>query len=88
MKTVYPPQTKFAGGRGGGYNYIEFRPVVQEEMLFEDTSYLELWWPLLFSGANFLCNCGRGHYKEDFCETISSLHQRLRRCCLKNHLEL
>ena len=33
--------------------------------------------------SNFLCNCGRGHYKEDFCETISSLHQRLRRYCLK-----
>ena len=26
-------------------NYFEFGPAVQEEMLFKDLSYLELWWP-------------------------------------------
>ena len=47
---------------------FEFGPVVQEEMSFKDISYLELWWPFCSSEQNHLCNFGRGHHEEQFCE--------------------
>ena len=37
--------------------------------------------PLLFSGIEPLCNFGRGHYEEQFCEFISNLGFRVRRRC-------
>ena len=44
---------------------------------------------LLFSGANHLCNFGRGHHEEQFCEFISNLGQWFRKCRLKkSYLEL
>ena len=43
--------------------------MVQEEVLFNDISYLELWWPFC-SVKNHLCNFGKGHYEEQFCEII------------------
>ena len=41
---------------------IEFRPVVQEEMPFEDISYIEFWWLLYSAEPNPLCNLGKGHH--------------------------
>ena len=34
---------------------------------------------LLFSGANCLCNFGRGHHEEQFCEIILNLDQWFKR---------
>ena len=59
---------------------FEFGPVVQEEMLFKDISYLELWHPFCSAKRNHLCNLGRGYYKEQFCEIILNLGQWFRRC--------
>ena len=66
--------------------YFEFGPVVQEEMSFKAISYLELC--LLFCSAepNHLCNFGRGHYEEQFCEIILNLGQVFRRCRFKDFL--
>ena len=41
-------------------------------MWFKDISYLELWWPFCSAEQNHLCNFGRGHHEEDFCETRKS----------------
>ena len=54
---------------------FEFEPVVQEEMLLKDISYLELWQPLCSVQGNHLCNFGRRHHKEQFCEIILNLDQ-------------
>ena len=54
-------------------------PVVQEEMLFKDVSYLELWRPFCSTEWNHLCNFGRGYYEEQFCEIILNLGQWFRR---------
>ena len=67
------------------YN-IEFGTVVQEEMLFKDISYLELWWPLSSVEWNHLCNFGREHHEEQFCEINLNLSQRIGRCRLKTFL--
>ena len=60
--------------------YIEFRPVVQEEMPFKDISYLELWQPLCSMEQNQLSSIGPGLYEEHFCEIILNLDQWFRRC--------
>ena len=39
-------------------------------MSFKYISYLELWWPFCSAEQNHLCNFGRGHYEEQFCEII------------------
>ena len=52
---------------------MKFGPVVQEEMLFKDISYLELWQPFCLVGQNPLCNFGIGYYEEHFCEIILNL---------------
>ena len=44
--------------------FFKFRPVVKEEMLFKDISYLELWQPFCSAEQNNLCNFGRGCYEE------------------------
>ena len=51
----------------------------QEEMLFKDISYLELWQPLLIVDHNQMCNFGRVHQKEQFCEIILNFDQWIRR---------
>ena len=48
-------------------------PVVQEEMLFKGTSYLELWQPFCSAECNYLCNFSRGYTEEQFCEIILNL---------------
>ena len=53
---------------------IEFGPVVQKEMSFQDISYLELWQPLCSVDWNHLCNFGRRH-EEQSCENILNLDQ-------------
>ena len=53
---------------------------VQEKMLFTDISYLELWQPLSSMEQNHLCNFGRRHHEEQFCE-ILNLDQWFRRKC-------
>ena len=62
---------------------FKFGPVVQEQMLFIDISYLELWWPFCSAKRNnmCLCNFGRGYPEEQFCEISSNLDQSFRRSC-------
>ena len=55
-------------------------------MSFKDISYLELWWPFCSMEQNLLCNFGRGHYEEQFCEFILNLDQWFRRCRFKDFL--
>ena len=50
--------------------------------VFKDISYLELWQPLCSAEWNHLCNFGRWHHEEQFCEIILNLDQ-WRRSCLK-----
>ena len=45
-------------------SYMKFGPVVQEEMLFKDISYLELWQPLCSLDWNHACDFGRMHHEE------------------------
>ena len=53
-------------------------------MLFKDISHLELLWPFCSAEHNHLCNFGRGHHEEHFCEIILNLEEKFsRRCCLK-----
>ena len=67
-------------------NNFEFGPVVQEEILFKDIPYLELWQPFCSVERNHLCNFGGGYYEEQFYETILNLGQWFRRCRLKDVL--
>ena len=54
-------------------------------MSVKDISYLELWLPLCLVEQNHLCNFGRRHHEEQFCEIILNLDQWFRRRCrLKN----
>ena len=46
-----------------------------QEMSFKDISYLELWQHLCSAVRNHLCNFGRRHHKEQFCEVIFNLDQ-------------
>ena len=51
--------------------------------------YLELCRPFCSAERNYLCNYGRGHYEEQFCEFISNLGQWFRRYRLEYfYLEL
>ena len=47
-------------------------------MYFKDISYLELWPPFRLLERIYLCNCGRGHHEEHFCEIILNLDQQFR----------
>ena len=38
---------------------LNFGPVVQEEMSFNNISYLQLWWPFCSAEGNHLCNFGK-----------------------------
>ena len=62
-------------GRGHYEVHFESGPMVQEEILFKDISYLEFWWPFYSAEWNHLCNFGRGHHEEPFCEIILHLDQ-------------
>ena len=46
--------------------FFEFGPVVQEEMSFNDISYLELRRPFCSAEWNHLSNFGRGYHEEQF----------------------
>ena len=50
-------------------------------MSFKDISYLEPWQPFCSAERNHLCNFGRGHHEEQFCEFISNLGWWFRRRC-------
>ena len=61
--------------------------MIQEEMSFKDNSYLELWLSLCSTEQNLLCNFGRGHHEEQFCEIILNLVQWFRKkSCLRYFL--
>ena len=60
---------------------MAFGPVVQKEILFKDISYLELWQPLCSADRHHLCNSGRRHHKEQFCEIILNLDQWFSKKC-------
>ena len=51
-------------------------------MSFKDISNPELWWPLCSVEWNHLCNFGKWHYEEQFCEIILNLDRWIRRRCL------
>ena len=55
-------------------------------MSLKDISYLERWQPLCLVKGNHLCNFGRRHHGEQFCEIILNLDQWFRRCYLKTFL--
>ena len=46
-----------------------------EEMSFKVISYLELWRPFCPTEWNHLCNFGKGHFEQKFCEIILNLDQ-------------
>ena len=48
---------------------------VVQEMLFKDISYLELWQPPMFGGAELFVHFGRGHHEDIFFEIILHLDQ-------------
>ena len=53
-------------------------------MRFKDISYKELWRPFSSAEHDHICNFGRRHQEEQFCEIILNLDQWIsRRCCLK-----
>ena len=53
-------------------------------MSLKDIAYVELWQPLCSMQQNHLCNFGRRHHEEQFCETILNLDHWFRgRFCLK-----
>ena len=58
--------------------------MLQEEMSFKDISYLELLWPLCSVDRNYLCNFGRKHHEEQFCELILNSDKWFRRICRSN----
>ena len=66
-------------------NYFEFESV-EVEMLFKDISYLELWRPFCSAEQHYLCNFGRSHNEEQFCEIILNLDKWFRRYHLKTFL--
>ena len=53
---------------------FEFGQLIKE-MSFKYVSYLELWWPLCSTKRNHLCNFGRRHHEEQFCEINLNLNQ-------------
>ena len=59
--------------------------MVQEEKLFKDISYLDIWQPLCSVDHNHLCNFDRVDLEEQFCEIILKLDQWIR-CRLKTFL--
>ena len=54
-------------------------------MLFKDISCLELWQPLCSMERENLCNFGRVHHEEQFCEIILNLDQCLGIDAIKRH---
>ena len=44
-------------------------------MLFEDISYLQLWWSFCSAEQDNLCNFDRRNYEEHFCDVILNLDQ-------------
>ena len=50
-------------------------------MLFKDIFYFYLLQPFCSREQNGLCNFGRGHYDEYFCEIILNFDQWLKRRC-------
>ena len=50
-------------------------------MSVKDISYLELWQPLCSEEQNHLCNFGRRHHEDQFCDIISNLDLWFRRRC-------
>ena len=65
-------------------SYMKFGPVVQEEMMLKNISYLEIWQPLCSVDWNHLCNIGRRHHEENSYEIILNLDQWFRRKCRLN----
>ena len=59
--------------------------MVQEDLHFKAISYLKLWQPLCSAERNHLCNFGRRHDEEQFCEIILNLDQWFMRSC---HLKI
>ena len=60
--------------------------MAQEENWFKDISYLELCCPFCSAEQNNLCNFGRRHHEEHFCNFFLNVDQWFKRCCLKNFL--
>ena len=69
--------------RNNSVKLFELEPVVQKKISSTDISYQELWQPFCSVEGNHLCNFGRRHHEEQFCEIIWNLDEWFRRCCLK-----
>ena len=54
--------------RNNPVNYFKCRQVVQEELPFKVSSFLELWQPFCSAERNHLCNFYRMRYEKTFCE--------------------
>ena len=63
------------------WNYFVFGPVVQVKMSFKYIYYLELWWSLCSIEQNHLCNFGRRHHEEQFCDIILNFDQWFKKKC-------
>ena len=63
------------------WSYMKFGPVIQEKMSFKDISYVELWQSLCSVDWNHLCNIGRRHHEEQYCEIILKFDPWFRRKC-------
>ena len=57
---------------------MKFGQAVQEEILFKDISYLELFCSV---EQNHLCNLSRGYQEEQFFNIILNLDEWFRRTC-------
>ena len=55
--------------------------MVQEEVSFEDSSYLGLWWPFCLVKRYHLSIIVNGHYEKYFCKIVFNWDQRFRRKC-------
>ena len=56
---------------------------MRNNSVFKDISFLELWQLFCLVERNHLCNFGRGHHEEQFCEIILNLDTLFRRCGLE-----
>ena len=54
--------------------FFQLGPAVQEGMPLKDISYLDFWKYLCSFERNHLCNFGRRHYEEQFCEMVLNLN--------------
>ena len=69
------------------WNYFQFRPVFQEEILVKIFHNCSFGGPFVQRSGTICANCGSVYQEDQFCEIILNLDQWFRRrCCLKDFL--